>query len=405
MEFRPFVPGRHHPRFHVIPEAIERDVDRTDLLAGPAARAFPRVPRELLAGFHMAAEQQVQRPANLVLPEREDPAAGRRTLPARLFVRGTNRDAVAAHRARVDIFLNGRHLCEARHPVPPTRLGAQLRELAVGLDGLPLVLLREILEKGPSGSGGLRGGRAKEDRRMAVGFRCDFPGLRQGDLLLERIAGSAAAGTHARHRLRLNDESAHVALGLGDRVERIDAGHYRGMRRVRDRDRLELRELGLLPAAHFLEGDFDPHLRHRGVRQIVEGQALHDGPDRAREGVRLPPNLRGQVPGHRRIRWISGCGREDIKICHLWRSRTHRTVQMPQPNCFFAVSDIISGVQGGSQTMFTTASLTPWSCSSFRFTSWWMYAEAGHPGAVRVILTSILPSSGLRSMLYTRPRS
>src|SRR5207244_9874918 len=177
-------------RFHVIPEAIERDVDRTDLLAGPAARAFPRVPRELRAGFHMAAEQQVHRPAQLVLPEREDPTAGRRALPARFLVGGANWDAVAAHRARVDIFLNRRHLCEARHPIPPTRSGAQVRELAIGLDGLPLVLLREILKKGPSRSGGLGSGRAKEDGRMAARFRRDFPSLRQGDLLLERIAGS-----------------------------------------------------------------------------------------------------------------------------------------------------------------------------------------------------------------------
>src|SRR6266550_2361253 len=120
MELRPFVPGRHHPRFHVIPEAIERDVDRTDLLAGPAARAFPRVPRELLARLHMAAEQQIQRPAHLVLPEREDPTAGRGAFPARFLVCGADGDAVAAHRARVDIFLNGRHLCEASHPIPPT---------------------------------------------------------------------------------------------------------------------------------------------------------------------------------------------------------------------------------------------------------------------------------------------
>src|SRR5437867_3011295 len=163
----------------------------------------------------------------------------------------------------------------------------------------------------------LRGGRAKEDRRMAVGFRCDFPGLRQGDLLLERIAGSAAAGTHARHRLRLSDESAHIALDLGDRVERIDAGHYRGTRRVRARDRLELRELGLLPAAHFLEGDFDPHLRHRGVRQIVEGQALHDGPDRAREGVRLPPDLRAQgtwPPQNPMDFWMRPRGYQDLPL-------------------------------------------------------------------------------------------
>src|SRR5256886_3304853 len=405
MELRPFVPGRHHPRFHVIPEAIERDVDRADLLAGTAARAFPRVPRELLAGLHMAAEQQIQRPAHLVLPEREDPTAGRGAFPARFLVCGADGDAVAAHRARVDIFLNGRHLCKASHPIPPTRSGAQVRELAVGLDGLPLVLLREILEKGPSGSGGLGGGRAKEDRRVAAGFRRDFPGLRQGDLLLERIAGSAAAGTHARHRLRLSDESAHLALDLGDRVERIEAGHDRGMRRRRARDRLELRELGLLPAAHFLERDFDPHLRHRGVRQIVEGQALYDGPDRAREDVRLPPNLRGQgtrPPYNPMDFWMRPRGYQDLPLV---AGAPHRKVQKPHPNCFFAVSDIISGVPGGSPTMVTTAPLTPLSCSGFRLTSLWMYAEAGHPGAVRVILTSILPSSGLRSMLYTKPRS
>ena len=72
---------------------------------------------------------------------------------------------------------------------------------------------------------------------------------------------------------------------------------------------------------------------------------------------------------------------------------------MPQPNCFFAVSDIISGVHGGSQTMSTFASLTPGNCSSFLLTSWWMYADAGQPGAVSVILTPTLPSAGLRSMV------
>src|SRR2546430_9393295 len=162
MELRPFVPGRHHPRFHVIPEAIERDVDRTDLLAGPAARAFPRVPRELLAGPHMAAEQQVQRPAHLVLPEREDPTAGRGAFPARFLVCGTDGDAVAAHRTGVDIFLNGRHLCEASHPIPPTRSGPQVRELAVGPAGLPPALLPEIPEKGPTGSAGPGAGRPQK---------------------------------------------------------------------------------------------------------------------------------------------------------------------------------------------------------------------------------------------------
>src|SRR5256885_3315239 len=246
MELRPFVPGRHHPRFHVIPKAIERDVDRTDLL-------------------------------------------------------------------------------------------------------------REIREKGPSGSGGLRGGRAKEDGGMAVCFRRDSPSLRQGDLLLERIAGSAAAGTHARHRLRLSDESAHVALDLGDRVERIDAGHYRGMRRIRARDRLELRELGLLPAAHFLERDFDPHLRHRGVRQIVEGQALYDGPDRAREDVRLPPNLRGQgtrPPQNPMDFWMRPRGYQDLPLVAVAR---YKHGPLAQPARVFARSLILSGVHAVVHTMVTTA--------------------------------------------------
>src|SRR5438093_716058 len=54
----------------------------------------------------------------------------------------------------------------------------------------------------------------------------------------------------------------------------------------------------------------------------------------------------------------AGYGGENIKIWY-WCSRHRARAQMPQPNCFFAVSDIISGVHGGSQTMFTVASLTP----------------------------------------------
>src|SRR5256885_7084747 len=123
--------------------------------------------------------------------------------------------------------------------------------------------------------------------------------------------------------------SAHVALDLGDRIERVDPGHHGGVRRVRPRDRLKLRELGLLPTAHVLEGDFHAHFRHGGVRKIVEGEALHDGSDRSREGVRLPPNLRGQGTHPPRIRSISGCGREDIKICHLCDAICDRSLRCP----------------------------------------------------------------------------
>src|SRR6267143_3470518 len=370
MELRPFVAGRDHPRLDVVPEAIERNVDRADLFAGASARALPRVPGEFLPGFHVAAEQQVQRPAHFVLTKREDPTAGRRTFPARLLVGRTDRDAVSAHRTRVDVFLNGRHLCEARHSISPIRSGAQLRELAVGLDGLPLVLLREFFEKGSGRSGSLSGRSPEEDGRMSARLRRNLPRFRQGNLLLERIPGGAAAGTDARHGLRLDNESAYVALDFGDRIERIDAGHDRGMRRVLAGDRLELGELGFLAAAHLFEGDFDPHFRHGRVRQIVESETLHDSPDGAGEGVRFLPNLRDQgtpPPQNPMDFWMRPRGYQDLPLVP---GRTDRTAQMPQPNCFFAVSDIISGVHGGSQTMFTTASLTPWSCSSLRFTSW-----------------------------------
>src|SRR5207245_2190598 len=142
----------------------------------------------------------------------------------------------------------------------------------------------------------------------------------------------------------------------------------------------------------------------RGVGEVVEPQAFHDGPDGPREGVRRLPTL----GGHSTRPPPEPCAPLDTgeRISRFGTdARGIAEAQMPQPNCFFAVSDIISGVHGGSQTMSTFASLIPGSCSSFRFTSWWMYADAGQPGAVSVILTSTLPSSPLRSMLYTRPRS
>src|SRR2546430_17263788 len=97
----------------------------------------------------MAAEQQVQGPAHLVLSKREDPTAGRSSFPARLLVRGAHGDAVAAHPAGMDIFLNGGPLCDATHSIPPTRSGAELRELAVGLDGSARVLGPEVLAGRP----------------------------------------------------------------------------------------------------------------------------------------------------------------------------------------------------------------------------------------------------------------
>src|SRR5207247_3505872 len=119
LELLPLVARLHPPLLHTVPDPIARDVDRTDFLAGATAGAPPRLPRELLSGFHLAPEEEIQRSAHLVLAEREDPAARRSALPARFLVRRAHGDTVAAHRTRVDIFLNGRHLRKARHSIPP----------------------------------------------------------------------------------------------------------------------------------------------------------------------------------------------------------------------------------------------------------------------------------------------
>src|SRR5213078_4718843 len=96
-------------------QAVERDIDGTDLLAGPAPGALPLVAGELFARLHVAAEQQVEGSPHLVLPQGEDAPARRGALPAGLLVGRAHGDAVPAHRTRVDILLNGRHLREPRH--------------------------------------------------------------------------------------------------------------------------------------------------------------------------------------------------------------------------------------------------------------------------------------------------
>src|SRR5713101_448315 len=371
LEFGPRVAGGDHPLFHVVPEAVERDVDRTDLLASPASGALPGVPRELLSRLHVPTEQEVQRPAHLVLPEREDAAPRRRPFPTRLLVGGADRHAISAHRTRMDVLLNRRHLGEARHANPSPKSGAEFRQLSLGLARLALVFPRELLEDGPDGGRDLGGGCTKDPRGLVTRLRCNLPSLRQGDLLLEGISSGAATRALVGHGLGLRSEPADVALHLGDRINRVDPGHDGRMRRARTRDGLEPRELGLLAASEFLERHLDPHFRDRGIREVVEGNTLHDGPQRAGEGVRVlsPLGSQGYRPPQNPMDfWMRPRGYQDLQLV----ADSEGSAQMPQPNCFFAASDIISGVHGGSQTMFTTASLTPCSCSSFRFTSWWM---------------------------------
>src|SRR2546425_10572179 len=112
---------------------------------------------------------------------------------------------------------------------------------------------------------------------------------------------------------------------------------------------------------------------------------------RLRASDSFPP-LEVTVLGHPRNparRWIRGREYQDLVLTQGESAEA----QMPQPNCFFAVSDIISGVHGGSPTMSTFASLIPGNCSSFPFSSWRMYPDARQPRSVTVILASTLPSS------------
>src|SRR5207249_6753500 len=127
------------------------------------------------------------------------------------------------------------------------------RGLAVRQGRWALVWLGELLEQAAGRTGGARGRLSEEDRGMTLRLRGDLPGLRQSDLLLERIPGGAATRAHVRHRLRVGDEAADVAFDLRDRVERIDPGHHGRVGGVRAGDRLQLRQLGPLATAEFLE--------------------------------------------------------------------------------------------------------------------------------------------------------
>src|SRR3989449_8640175 len=76
LELLPAVAGGPHPLLPVVPQRVERDVDGTDVLAGTAARALPRVPSEVLARFPIPAKEPIKGAAHLVLAQSENPAAG-----------------------------------------------------------------------------------------------------------------------------------------------------------------------------------------------------------------------------------------------------------------------------------------------------------------------------------------
>src|SRR5205823_8578062 len=95
----------------------------TDFRASPAARTFPGIPAEFLARFHVPAQQEVQGAAHLVLMQGEDPPPRGRALPAPLLVGRTDRDTIPAHRARVNVLLNRRHLRETGHSLHPPDYG------------------------------------------------------------------------------------------------------------------------------------------------------------------------------------------------------------------------------------------------------------------------------------------
>src|SRR5881396_4036605 len=109
------------------------------------------------------------------------------------------------------------------------RSGPEFRELPVRLDRLSLFVLCQLFEDGLRAARRMGRGLAKQGRRLASRLRGDLPRLRERNLLLERVAGSAAVWTIVRHRLRFGDETAHVALDLRDDVDRIDARHHRGV--------------------------------------------------------------------------------------------------------------------------------------------------------------------------------
>src|SRR5207245_6539676 len=174
----------------------------------------------------------------------------------------------------------------------------KLRELSVRLDRLSLFVPREFLEDGLRAPSRVCRRLAKQDRRLASRLRGDLPRLRERELLLKRVTSGAAVRTIVRHRLRLGDEAAHVALGLRVDVDRIDARHHGGVLRAGPGDALQPRELVLLVAAEFFEGHLDPHLSDRHIGEVVERQPFHEGAESPCEGVRFLPTFGGQVPGH-----------------------------------------------------------------------------------------------------------
>src|SRR5712691_10637658 len=161
LELLPLEARLHHPLLDVVPQLVERNVHRADFLAGAAAGTLPRVPRKVFSGLHLTAQQQVQGSAHLVLAEGEDATTRRSALPACLLIRWADGDTIAAHRAGVDIFLNRRHLREARHSIPPFR--SEVPRVAGPLG--PPVLLRPV----PAPRGRPSRGRPCEPRTRQTG--------------------------------------------------------------------------------------------------------------------------------------------------------------------------------------------------------------------------------------------
>src|SRR5712692_2473928 len=247
----------------------------------------------------------------------------------------------------------------ARRGIRSHRSGPEFRELPSCLDRLSFFVPGQLLQDGFRMASRVSGRLTEQDRGLASRVGRDLPGFRQAYLLLKRVARGTAVRAGVRHRPRLCDKAADVAFDLRNDVDRIDSRHHGRFLGARSGDAFQSRELILLVAAKLFERDLDAHFRYRDVGQVVERQALDERPESPCEGVRFLPTFGGQVPGHPpETLQTAGYGAENIKIWY-WCSRHRDRAQMPQPNCFFAVSDIISGVQGGSQTMFTVASLTP----------------------------------------------
>src|SRR5207244_11746051 len=108
-----------------------------------------------------------------------------------------------------------------------------------------------------------------------------------------------------------------------------------------------------------LQTQSQSHTRNDHEDHSEKRQAHHMYPEIPCNVIRLHPTFGGQVPGHPQKPCAPLDTGERISRFATGAMPKSEGIQMPQPNCFFAVSDIISGVHGGSQTMFTVASLTP----------------------------------------------